>query len=123
MFSGELSNEQILSCAREGLSADEISAELKIPVERVKLVLVRHSAGGEQDRDINDDDLARLRAHAVHLAMGAEDESVQAKMTMYLIDRDKPRAPAEKPSNILAINQAVVLAQDKFQELIKEYSA
>lgn len=120
---GELGTEQILSCSREGLSAEEISAELHLPVERVKLVLARHAAGAESDRDINDDDLARLRMHALSLALGAEDEAVQAKMTMYLIDRDKPRATVAPPSNILAINQAVVLAQGRFQELMKEYSA
>lgn len=117
---GELSIEQVLSLSRDGLGAPEIAKELSLPEERVKLVLSRHNAGSNADRDIDDEDLTRLRAHALALALGAENEAVQAKMTMYLIDRDKPRTKAEEPSNILAINQAIFLAQSRFKDLIKE---
>lgn len=117
---GESSIRQILALAGEGLNSESISRELQIEEALVKLTLSANSSGTAPDRDINDAQLELLRQRAYNLAMGSEDDSVSARMTMFLIERDKPRQ--EKQSlNINVINQAIIQAKGKMAELTDLY--
>ena len=116
---GDLTSRQILALSNDGLSPAIIARELSIEEAFVRLVLAKHNAGTSEDRDINDEQLKILRSEAYSLATGAEDEGVRAKMTMYLIDRDKPKR-VEQISPITLINQAIIQAQAAYQEELKE---
>jgi len=117
----ELVSRQILALASQGSGVSEIASSLGIEEPFVKLVLERHAEVDAVDRDINDDELKALRHHAFRLATEANDETVQARLTMFLIERDKP-SKERGGSSILAINKALVLANDSFQNLVKDYA-
>lgn len=114
----ELQSRQILSLAAQGAPAAEIATSLNIEEALVKLVLARHNPSAE--RDIDDDQLAALRRHAYNLAIGSTDEAVQARLTMFLIERDKPKSD-QRGSSITAINNALILANDSFKKLVEDY--
>ena len=116
---GELQSRQIVALAEDGMSAEEIATATETDLSLVKLVIARSTQDG--DRDITDEDLKKLRRHAVELAFRAEDESVQARMTQWLIERDKPVKKEVQISPILAINQAIIDARGAFGDLMKEY--
>lgn len=117
----ELTSRQIIRLSEQGAPAEEIASTLSLELPFVKLVLSSNSQGSDVDRDINDDQLKRLRDHAFHLAVGADDEAVQARMTQFLIERDKPRERA--PMNpIIAINQALIQANDSFKQMTEKFS-
>lgn len=122
-MTGEIINRQILALSVDGVNAEGISSDLGVPIEQVKLVLNAHNAGSSVDRDINDEQLANLRRNAYNLALGSEDEAVQARMTMYLMDRDKPKALPSEHSGITAINKAIIIAKSSYDELMKEYAS
>ncbi len=116
---GELTSRQILALAKDGLDSGAIAKSLDIEEALVRLVLARHVPGA--DRDIDDEQLASLRRKAYTLAMSAEDETVSARMVMFLIERDKP-SKAGQGSSIMAINNAIVMANENFNKMIDEYS-
>ena len=120
----DLESRQIVALARDGMSSGDIAKELSKDEALVKLVLNTNEAGSAQDRDINDDELASLRRNAYNLAIGAEDESVQARLTMFLLERDRPPKVANQSQGnaIGNINNAVILAQRGFNDLLKEYT-
>ena len=118
---GELTSRQIVALGRDGLAVPDIAEQLGVEVSLVKLVLEGNSVPG--DRDITDDDLSALRRHAVDLALRAENEAIQARMTMYLIDRDKPRAAPAQASPITLINNALIAANQSLKALTDEYAA
>lgn len=120
-MTGEITNRQILAMANEGLNADLIAADLGLAIEQVKLVLSAHRAGTEVDRDINDTQLAALRRNAYNLALGSDDDSVQARMTMFLIERDRPKDHAENQSEITAINNAIIIGRAAYEEMMEQY--
>jgi hypothetical protein len=117
---GELQTRQILALVKDGMPIEQIAHSLDIDPALIKLAVARNSQDG--DRDITDEDLARLRAHAVSLALNADNEAVQAKMTMYLIDRDKPKNSNVTINPILMVNQAIKEAHASFHDLVKEYT-
>ena len=117
---GELQTRQIVSLLADGMAPDQIASSLELDVALVKLVAARHNQG--EDRDITDQDLAALRAHAVSLALGAENEAVQAKMTMFLIERDKPKKQNTVINPVVLVNQAIRQANGIFNELSQAYS-
>lgn len=117
----EIENRQILALANQGGTAAEIAKALDIEEAGVRLVLAAHEKGSVEDRDINDEQLERLRKHAYNLAVGAEDEVVQARLTMFLLERDKP-SDRKSSNNITSINQALILANDSFKKLVDSYS-
>jgi hypothetical protein len=121
-MTGEIVNRQILALSLDGLSAEGIASDLCVPLEQVKLVLSAHKAGSDLDRDINDEQLANLRRNAYNLAIQAEDEAVQARMTMYLLDRDKPKAQTDHRSGITAINNAIIIAKQEYDSLMADYA-
>ncbi len=73
-------------------------------IERVEVVMDRVAHTGYRtistvrqmrlDGDIDDEQLNTLRKHAFKLALQNEDLGVSAKMTRFLIERDKPKAVA-----------------------------
>lgn len=109
---------QALSLQRQGASDEEISKELELDLSVVKGVLVRNGI----DRDINDEQLGDLRRRAYHLAMFSEHDAVSARMVEFLIERDKPRQK-EQPlqSSITLIQNAIISAQQKSQNVLTEY--
>ncbi len=119
----ELSSRQIISLSREGMSAEDISNALGIDVPSVKLVMNANSAGTKEDRDINDDELTLLRQKAVQLALYSADDNVSAKMTCFLIERDKPRksAPEVSGTNLTLINNAIIQSKKRFAQLASAY--
>jgi len=119
---GDLTQRQVLALAEQGASSTEIAETLEIEEAAVKLVLNANSAGSAQDRDINDEQLAILRQKAFQLAVGAEDESVSARMTMFLIERDKPRLKEQTISPFMQINNAIINGSARFDELARQYS-
>jgi len=114
---GELETKQIASLLAQGATCEQIAGELGFELAFVKLIAARQ--GSETpDRDITDDDLAILRRHAFQLALGADDDATQARMTMFLLERDKPskNAPASNP--IALINNAIINANGAFEKLV-----
>lgn len=120
---GEHTTQQVCALSRDGLSAEQISEALGVPIEQVKLALSANQLGSEADRDINDEQLAALRTKAFQLAMYSPEDTVAARMTMFLIERDRPSKKAEQLSPIVAINKALVVAQQNFTNLIEEYKS
>ncbi len=123
---GELTTRQIIVFAEQGASVKEIADELQIEEAMVRLVLAANNAGNPEDRDINDAQLAQLRQKAFELALTAESESVAAQLTMFLIERARPAkkdlADQNSARNIIYnINQAVIGATSKFNELAEKY--
>lgn len=116
----ELNTRQIVALSKDGMSSGEIASSLGIEEAAVKLVMNRNEVGSAVDRDIDDDQLAALRRHAVGLALGAEDEGVQARMTMFLIERDKPKERSVS-SPIVQINQALISANETFKKMVETY--
>lgn len=116
---GEMQIRQICALVKDGMTPEQIASSLDIDVALVKLAVARNGQDG--DRDIDDETLKTLRSHAVALALHAEDEAVQARMTQYLIDRDKPRQVQATLNPITLINQALVMANGKFDELVQRY--
>jgi hypothetical protein len=108
-----------MTLADQGASVEEISDHTGMNVAEVKLVLSAHNAA--PDRDINDDELAFLRQKAVRLAMQDHDLNVAARMTQFLIERDKPRTQ-QVTSPIAAINKAIIIANDSFKSLLSDYA-
>lgn len=115
----ELQNKEILTLAAQGARPAEIAEALGAEEAMVNLVLSAHNQAS--DRDITDEQLSLLRARAFSLAMQGEDLTVSARMTQYLIDRDRPKAGAQG-SPITAINNAIILANERVAELAKEYA-
>lgn len=109
-----------MSLANDGASAAQIAKALEVEEPLVRAVLARNEVGEAIDRDINDAQLAALRQNAFQLAIAGENEAVRARMTMFLIERDKPRERREI-SPITAINKAIILANDQFKNLLSEY--
>lgn len=120
---GEIASRQILVLSDEGLSSMQIATELGIQEELVKLTLNAYKKGSEVDRDINDSQLQLLRQKALSLALAADDESVSARMCMYLIDRDKPKDSGSAGPSIGAINMVILGAQEKLKELTAKYTS
>jgi hypothetical protein len=118
MILGELQTRQIAALHADGMTIEQISSSLDLAPELVKLAVARNSNDG--DRDITEEDLRRLRSHAVALALGADNEGVQARMTQWLIERDKPKVSANV-SPVLMINQALVAMQQNYGDLLKSY--
>ncbi len=118
----ELQTRQITALLKDGASAEEIAKELSLEVALVKLVAERNNVGTAADRDINDDELAILRRHAFNLAMGAADDATQARLTMFLLERDKPSKKATEGGSISVINNAIIAANGAFERLVKEMS-
>lgn len=122
MIVGENSSRQIVALARQGMGAEDIARELELEVGAVKLVLGANNVGSELDRDINDEQLIELRNRAFLLAMQDADIGVSARMTMFLIERDKPRKTNDGSSiSIQTINQAILAANTSFSDLAKDY--
>lgn len=123
---GELSARQIVALSQQGLSAAEISEVLKTDEASVRLVLNRNEVGVPEDRDIDDAQLKTLRKNAYDLALGAEDDNTRARMTMFLIERDRPVKKKEDlggaRGNITLINQAILQSNAKVNELLSECS-
>lgn len=118
---GELQTRQIVALLKDGMTVEQIAESCQLDPCLVKLVVARNSQDG--DRDITDDDLKNLRRHAVELAMGADDQSVQARMTQWLIERDRPRKQEQAINPIMAINQAIITSMEQYKELSKSFSA
>lgn len=114
----ELTNRQILAASSQGISPELIAKELDLDLATVNLVLAAHNQG---DRDINDNQLAILRQNAFDLACQREDISVAARMTTFLIERDKPRSQVSA-SPMIVINNAIAAASQRFDELAKGYT-
>lgn len=122
MLVSENTTRAILSLAAEGLEARAISTELGVEPEVVKLTLSAHKAGTESDRDINDDELSLIRKKLVDLALYSGDEAIQARVGMFLVERDKPRKADTPPvSSIQQINIAIQTAAERFADLKKQY--
>lgn len=121
MLVNELTAQQILALARDGCSAEQISGALEVPLEQVKLALVSNNLGSAADRDINDEQLARLRQRAYDLAMYSQEDAVSARMTMFLIERDKPSKKIEQGNVLVNINNAIMGAQQNFNRMLEEY--
>lgn len=121
---GEMTTRQIVALANDGAGVDEIATTLNIEVPLVKLALEGNNVdkSSAPDRDITDDDLKLLRRHAMNLALSAENEAVQARMTMYLIDRDKPKVAEQTASPITLINNALITANKSMEALKAEYA-
>lgn len=117
---GELQTRQILALIKDGCTPEQVAESMNVDPALIKLIVARNSQDG--DRDITDEDLRTLRRHAFDLATSAEDESIQAKMTQWLIERDKPKSKEVTINPILAINQAILASRQSFNELLKEYS-
>lgn len=120
---GENESRQIVALSRDGCSAEEISKSLDIELAAVKLVLSANNQGSAVDRDINDAQLSELRQRAYNLAMYSQEDAVSARMTMFLIERDKPRKSQDSHLSITNINQALIQANASFGELLKEYKS
>ena len=116
----DLTARQIISLADQGASSEEIAKSLELEPALVKLVMSRHEVGSASDRDIDDEQLSVLRKHAFNLAPAAGDEGIQARMTMFLLERDRPSGP-KQVSSITAINQALILANGAFEKLSKDF--
>src|SRR6185369_6776275 len=88
---GELTTRQIVSFAEQGASIREIADTLQIEEAAVKLVLnANETVTADTDQDVNEAELKLLRRHAFELATNSEDESLQGKMTRWLIERARP---------------------------------
>lgn len=123
MLVGELSARQVCALRRDGLTVEEIARGLGITEAEVQLVLERNGDNSQAaDRDINDGQLAALREKALQLALYSEEDSVSARMTMFLIERDKPRAVKESGNSIQLIQNAIITANENFKKLVAEYS-
>lgn len=116
----DLTSKQIVELAAQGTPPAEIASVLSIEPAFVNLVLAAQG-NTSAERDIDDQQLEVLRRHAFRLATQTDHLPVAAKMTRFLIERDKPRAATPTTSPIANINQAIILAQGKFHESIKSY--
>ena len=119
----DLTTRQIVELAGQGVNAEEIATTLSVELPLVKLVLNRNELGSAQDRDIDDAQLSQLRGHAFWLATQSADISVAAKMTRFLLERDKPRTSsnASGASPITQVNIAIAAAQENFKKLTAAY--
>lgn len=118
---GENESRQVLALSKDGASAEEIARSLDLELGMVKLVLGANGAGEVADRDINDEQLAQLREKAFNLAMYSQEDSVAARMTMFLIERDRPSKKLDSGVSIANINNALIAANSSFNDLLKEY--
>lgn len=118
----ELTTRQIAKALRDGASAEEVSEAFGVELAMVKLVAVKNEVGNVVDRDIDDDQLSVLRKHAYQLALGAADDATQARVTMFLLERDKPSKKASEGSPLMRINQAIMASNEAFSKLCKEMS-
>lgn len=116
----DLTSRQILELAAQGTPREEIAVALSIEPALVNLVLSSHGQAASE-RDIDDEQLSILRKHALKLALQNEDLGISAKMTRFLIERDKPKAVAQSSSPLANINQAIILAQGSSKKLMEEY--
>lgn len=117
---GENTTRQIAALAEQGCTSAAIAESLGVEEAYVKLVMQRNEVGN--DRDIDDTQLASLRKHAFNLAVAAENEGIQARMTMFLIERDKPKEKKDV-SPIMLINQAIVAARTDFDKLKESFQS
>jgi hypothetical protein len=116
----ELTTRQIAALLRDGCTVDEIASQLGVEEALVKLVGAR--VGTIEDRDIDDNELRVLRKHAYNLAVGASDDATQARMTMFLLERDRPSKKVMESSPIAVINNAIIAANGAFEKLCQEMS-
>jgi len=126
---GELTTRQIVSFAEQGASIREIADTLQIEEAAVKLVLnANETVTADTDQDVNEAELKLLRRHAFELATNSEDESLQGKMTRWLIERARParRHNVEyenaQQNVIVNINKAILGANGKFNELVNKFT-
>lgn len=119
---GSVEQRMVLSLAAQGSGAETISAELGYALEDVKLVLNAYKSGAEEDRDITDTQLSTLRMRAYTLALQDSDLGVSARMTQFLIERDKPKEKQQTVSPLVMINNAIVGVRERFDQLKDIYS-
>ena len=119
----ELESRQVAALAGQGFGVGDIASQLGLDELDVKLCLRAEGEGRDEDRDITDEDLKKLRKNALSLALGANDESVQAKMTMFLIERDRPSKVAVGTGvNPMQINIMIQEANKRMAETIQAYT-
>jgi hypothetical protein len=116
---GELEQLQIKTLLEQGAVAEDVAKELGIEVALVKLVGAK--AELVEDRDITDSELQYLRKHAYNLATGADSHEVQSRMTMFLLERDRPSKKEASVNIIAQINQNLLQGVSRFEELAKVY--
>lgn len=120
----ELESRQVAQLGEQGFGVKEIAEQLGLDELDVKLCLRAEEVGNEVDRDITDEDLKKLRKNALSLALGANDESVQAQMTRFLIERDRPSKVAVSTGvNPMQINIMIQEANKRMAETIQAYSS
>jgi hypothetical protein len=117
---GELESRQIAAWLSGGCSPEDIARELGVDIALVKLVGAKNELVA--DRDISDEELGILRKHAFALAVSAESQEVQAKMTTFLLERDRPSKKEAAVNIITQINQGLASANAKYDEMIKLYN-
>lgn len=120
---GSVEQRMVLSLAAQGSGAEVIAAELGYAIEDVKLVLNAYKGGSEEDRDITDTQLATLRMRAYTLALQDSDLGVSARMTQFLIERDKPKNKEQTASPMVLINNAIVGVRERFDKLKDAYGS
>jgi hypothetical protein len=116
---GELEQLSIRTLLAQGAKVEDIASEMGIEVALVKLVGAREEL--VEDRDITDQELQYLRKHAYNLATGADSHEVQARMTQFLLERDRPSKKEASVNIIAQINQNLAQGTSRFEELAKVY--
>lgn len=108
-------NRQILNLAKEGLSASEIASALGYEEESVAIVLMQSplkvneltleaGEGSMEDLEVR---FARMQVNAMKtievLMMQSEDESIRAKLAMYVADQRLGLKKPVKAGNVINI--------------------
>lgn len=120
MLIDDLTARQILALKSQGAGDKEIADTLGIEEPLVALTLSRYE--NNSDRDIDDAQLAALRQRAVTLAMQESDLTVAARMTQFLIERDKPSKRDTQVSSITQINQQILASREAFEKLAESFN-
>lgn len=121
----EITARQIGSLLGDGASVADVAEEFGLEPSVVRLIGERMNVakGQSGDRDITDADLVSLRKKALDLALSAESQEVQARMTMFLLERDKPSKKDQGQGNMIAqINQIILQGNEKYDNLVKGYT-
>jgi hypothetical protein len=108
---------QIQTLIRQGLSLEEIAQGLDLPLAAVQFGQI---ADGESIGcgDITEAQLKDLRAHAYNLALAADSEDVQARMTMALLERARPSKRLEAPASPMQqFNITIQTALTSYEEM------
>lgn len=120
---GNVETAQILGLFADGMNSSDISRELNIGEDLVKLVLsAQNGTAVTADRDITEEQLKLLRNRCYNLAF-SEDDTVSLRACMFLIERDKPKTANVIGSNITILNQAILTAREGFNKMKEVYSA